>query len=362
MCGLIGASAPKGTKIPRKDITLLYLLSRERGEDSCGFTNISNHCWYTGKPDLFVNIDYYNKHVSNVRNTFLGHTRKKTRGKVTLKNAHPFDVGNIIGTHNGTIYNYKTVAKNLGVVLEDDDVDSLILYRAIDEVGIKKALPEFAGSLGLAYWDTRNESLNLYRFDKPLFYGMKDGILYYASLEKYLKSLGCEEIKEIQEHTLYQIKNGKVVDARNLKKDMSPKTKKEWDTYLKDLEKDKDKGDQQKEDEEKSKEKSEDVELDQSLIVDVKHPNMFDSPAYAKAIFDSKYQYLVLYYFSMASPNRVTLENEVGETNMFNLSDPQDRQAIKKMLPEKHGEIFAEHKELVDSMIERIELTKAYEQ
>ena len=358
MCGLLGASAPTNTKIPTKDMSLLYLLSRERGEDSCGFSNTKNHCWYTGAPDLFINSDYYVKHSANTDNIFLGHTRKKTRGKATLKNAHPFDVGDYIGTHNGTIYNYKEIAEELGLEIDDDDVDSLILYRAINKIGIKKALPYFAGSLGLAYWDSGKDTLNLYRFDKPLFYGMKDGVLYYASLEKYLNSLGCEDITEIQEHTVYTIKSGKITDARNIKKDLSPKTKKEWENHKKKTQKKEDKEENPKT--ENEKENTEDIE--KAPIVDLSNSNMFDAPTHAKAIYDSKYQYLVLYYFSGSSPNQVTLEDEVGQVGNYNLSDPQERQQLRLMLPTKYMEIFREHKELVDSMIERIELTKMYEQ
>lgn len=55
--------------------------------------------------------------IDNRTTILLGHTRRRTRGdeRIDRKN-HPIRAGDVIGTHNGTIYGYSVLKKQLARV------------------------------------------------------------------------------------------------------------------------------------------------------------------------------------------------------------------------------------------------------
>lgn len=57
------------------------------------------------------------------------HTRKATVGDKTVENAHPFEAGNIIGSHNGSIRNFHELNHKLNLGLK---VDSNIIFTFIN--------------------------------------------------------------------------------------------------------------------------------------------------------------------------------------------------------------------------------------
>ena len=63
-------------------------------------------------------------------NTVMCHTRKATSGAKTKKNAHPFEIGDIIGAHNGIISNHDELNKKYS---RDFDVDSMHLFAHLNE-------------------------------------------------------------------------------------------------------------------------------------------------------------------------------------------------------------------------------------
>ena len=63
-------------------------------------------------------------------NQVLAHTRKATTGNVTQLNAHPFDMGKIIGAHNGIISNHDSLQKKYKRSFE---VDSQHLLAHIND-------------------------------------------------------------------------------------------------------------------------------------------------------------------------------------------------------------------------------------
>ena len=63
-------------------------------------------------------------------NQVLGHTRKATTGAVTEGNAHPFDMGRIIGSHNGMVSNHHSLQTKYNRTFE---VDSQHLLAHIND-------------------------------------------------------------------------------------------------------------------------------------------------------------------------------------------------------------------------------------
>lgn len=152
MCGLAGIA---GSGIILPDIFVLrelsYLIGL-RGEDSSGifqgrivgnrdpkqsdytvvkntvdisfFMNF-NQKFEGGDKDLFSGIN---------NNVFAVHTRAATKGAITTANAHPFDVGNYIAMHNGTLKDTKYADK--------DKTDSEMMFRDMNERGVQTVLEE----------------------------------------------------------------------------------------------------------------------------------------------------------------------------------------------------------------------------
>ncbi|MDE2425659.1 MAG: hypothetical protein KGO96_07115 [Elusimicrobia bacterium] len=74
------------------------------------------------------------------------HSRYATRGKINLKNSHPFEYGNIIGAHNGVISN----AAELDHIYGRKEVDSEHIFERISE---KEGLSKFRGYGVIEFYD-----------------------------------------------------------------------------------------------------------------------------------------------------------------------------------------------------------------
>lgn len=236
MCSIIGASVPKGASINPNDVRILYLMAETRGGHACGFTD--------GEYIVKKAFDAYSFVHKTMRNEawskfftkdgrfrdFIGHTRKATVGdKANDDNAHPFLKENLVGVHNGSIYNHADIK----MLVDDSEsvVDSEIMYDAIDKYGLLKVLPLLNGVLALNYFDRKNDSIKVYRQDRPLSYGYKyveqpDGtkakIMFWASLPEYLEAIDVDKIKPFKQNVLYTIKNGKIAQGRQVKYKLRP--------------------------------------------------------------------------------------------------------------------------------------------
>lgn len=196
MCGLAGIA---GNFLTNSDIEAfedLLLVTSLRGIHSTG-VGIVRKEWAKKQEDDdyvcktwrldsnawdFLSCDNYRKDIrSNAgsNKAFFGHCRHATKGEISLKNAHPFIVKNIIGMHNGTIegtFDYR----------DEYDTDSEALFRNIAEKGLKEALEHIEASAthtayAIVYFDTDNNTLNFIRNDqRPLV------CAYTTSMEKIL--------------------------------------------------------------------------------------------------------------------------------------------------------------------------------
>jgi len=132
MCGIFGWSLPDGVLTPEQRAVLAFALALkndDRGGDSWGAYVLNGS----------VNIARgLGKSIGNTRwpelakdaKVLMAHTRKATSGKIIIENAHPFEIGNVVGAHNGWITNEDDLNKRYS---RNFDVDSMHIFAHIQK-------------------------------------------------------------------------------------------------------------------------------------------------------------------------------------------------------------------------------------
>lgn len=136
--------------------------------------------------------------------SIIGHTRYYTKGKPDNNhNNHPFDIGEVVGVHNGTIDNddylfkqYKKHFKRIG------EVDSEIIYQLINHYnkheitldGLKKALVStyLRGYFALAFMHKNQPNLvHIVKQERPLVLGFwkEAGVIIFNSQEDLIRNV-----------------------------------------------------------------------------------------------------------------------------------------------------------------------------
>jgi predicted glutamine amidotransferase len=110
----------------------------------------------------FIQLNRVNNVLDNLHETgyFIGHNRAATRGAHTTQNAHPFEHGNIIGVHNGTLINQHAVSTTTHTV------DSDALFKGISEAGTVITMPKVNGAFNLLWHDNTNNTVHVLRNDE----------------------------------------------------------------------------------------------------------------------------------------------------------------------------------------------------
>ncbi len=107
------------------------------------------------------------------------------------------DTGDVL-VYNGEIYGYLDHARQLreeGIELADNS-DTEVLFKSIQRYGVLGTLERLDGMFAFAFKDGATGTISLARDgfgEKPLFYGVKDGALVFAS-----------ELKALLKHPIYQ--------------------------------------------------------------------------------------------------------------------------------------------------------------
>ena len=208
MCGIFGyakrQNAQNDNQIERLKDVLTYLADESviRGTDSTGISMIDSNSRRTFKataPSSEVVADKsWKKNILNRVNRdstiAIGHVRLATHGVVNSRNAHPFEIGDVIGAHNGIIYNYNKLADKYNKSIE---VDSEIIFESLNDRSMNSALEELEGDYAISWVKDSNKIVHLAReSSRPLSvaYWKKAKILMWAStddiLDKALKRAG----------------------------------------------------------------------------------------------------------------------------------------------------------------------------
>ena len=177
MCGLFGYTTKRGVKLTPKQkaqrqgiLTSLAISMQERGTHSTGVAGMFEKTYTVGivkqaeRASEFVQIPEWDKLLKKDPRVVIGHTRYATVGEINNDNAHPFQEGNIIGAHNGSVWNWQEVNSQA-------DVDSQAIFHALNEHDndYKKALAELRGKFAITWLDLKNlDKLHLVVDGNPL--------------------------------------------------------------------------------------------------------------------------------------------------------------------------------------------------
>lgn len=212
MCGLVGFS---GTQFNEERIKELLLANMSRGVDATGIYNNN-----TITKESIIAIDFLAKHDLVPESKFLGHCRAASYGnKTDVNNAHPFQYGDCILIHNGTLKQLFDIAKLVGWTHADFTVDSQILAKAVSINKHIEVFKELDGAVA-TIWTNQNNPNTIYCYrnaERPLYRGFIVGEgCYLSSIENSLKLIKCESIKEIKTNCIYTIQNGAIVSTNNI--------------------------------------------------------------------------------------------------------------------------------------------------
>lgn len=185
--------------------------TEDRGHHATGLTiqqrDGVDYGFYKSDLSASVMVTYDEKYEEVTRgigpgtSSIIAHTRYYTKGKPeNMLNNHPFDVGNIVGVHNGTVANddylftkYKDSFARAG------EVDSEIIYQlihhynkdSVTEAGLRKALEDtyLRGMFALAFMHKDQMNLvHIVKQERPMdfVFWEEAGVLLFNSDKKYI--------------------------------------------------------------------------------------------------------------------------------------------------------------------------------
>ena len=233
MCGIYGiAKSPTPYTQSQYDTTRKVLrevatLSETRGAHSSGIAQVGADTRLHKSllpSSKFIDTKEYSRAVkslkSNDNNILLGHTRFATEGAIIKSNAHPFKVGDVIGAHNGCVYN---IAEMQATLDKQCPVDSQLIFKAInDNDNISNAFKDFDSDFALSFVKKNPNILYLCReSNRPLYVAYVKSLktLFYASDDDFLQAafdkynVAETEIVSLNKNVLYAYDVTKFTDV-----------------------------------------------------------------------------------------------------------------------------------------------------
>lgn len=187
ICGIVGVINHRKNGFIDQDNQIfkrLLYLDVERGPDSTGLFTVTNkgEC-HVAKEIGTAEQMLTTKEAKDIlghayRNGafIVGHNRKATRGSITDTNAHPFNSGDIVLVHNGSLYGHKHLA--------DTDVDSEAIAIELNKNSgdVLETFNKVDGAYTCVWYNNGDKTLNFFRNkDRPMWFYYADSITVFAS-------------------------------------------------------------------------------------------------------------------------------------------------------------------------------------
>lgn len=210
MCGLFGFDLQGITDVQRAIIvTVLAHGNDDRGDQSWGFYDPDSR---TVTRDIGSITKAPLAEFASARRGF-GHTRWATAGRISVENAHPFDIGGVVGAHNGVVYNHRELNQRHGRAHEVDSMH-LVSHVAerlpLDDIESYGVLvftrdTDPTDSIFVGRWS--NGELALYRTPHGVVFSSEADIAINA-----MRAAGIREYKrvELDSRALYRVLDGHV--------------------------------------------------------------------------------------------------------------------------------------------------------
>lgn len=240
MCGIAGCSIPTNAKRNASKVARSLLLGiEERGKDATGaawYSPSETGSVYFQKDAVPASSFVHSLQLPASARTMVLHTRLATQGSPAVPaNNHPFVTGNVVGVHNGCLFNDDTLTKTYALTRQAE-TDSEAAFALLNEmVGgdtyTKRAkarvqmLEEIQGSAALAWLDMRDPGqLHIARINSsPVVHcTTDDGAFYFASTTTALIGMlrrfygtgsKLPEFHYLVEGDYIVVEEGKVIDT-----------------------------------------------------------------------------------------------------------------------------------------------------
>ena len=238
MCGLYGYFSTVGGDLPPKRlksaIKALAIANQSRGTDSTGLAVIDRKqglamAHKTAEAQVFLKHakieQFLDEHIGKTTRAVIGHTRFATVGDVTLTNAMPFNVGHIVGAHNGTISNFRGLLQMHNFVAQTECDSEVIFHLMNNGLKLKKRvnwIKKLTGSYAVTFYDDRRpDRIYFARNTNPIKLGYSDiyKCYFWSSEEAGLDALDKKcylklKRKEIPTYTMsYLTEHGSFVSV-----------------------------------------------------------------------------------------------------------------------------------------------------
>ena len=248
MCGIWCVINQEVAPFDYQSFCTLGAANDRRGGDSCGVFIDGKVEYGIDKKARFEDFFWDSELLNNTATArfALGHDRKASVGMpVNLKNAHPIIITEpiqnddnskpeeeikFVMVHNGTIYNYKTLAKKYIPDVDITDMtDSQVLARLIYYSGFD-FLAEYNGGTAFIAIDYRTEdptvliwkgaskeysSSGKIEDERPLFCNITNGRLVMSSIPSYL-AIVDDNCYTVPENVVITYQNGKLIKLKEI--------------------------------------------------------------------------------------------------------------------------------------------------
>jgi asparagine synthase (glutamine-hydrolysing) len=195
MCGIAGIVSNHHRDLGPLLEEMLAVM-KHRGPDGAGFV-IGEH--YERQPKL-EEIDFRNKKGT----VALGHVRLAITGDDTGLQPFQSDDGRLSLLHNGEIYNYRSLASEVGgLELATTGSDSEVLMRLFEKeydgdlaAAATRVFPKLDGVYAIAVTDRKNTVIARDKIGvRQLYYCERRGIVAFASETKSLRALAGKDVE-----------------------------------------------------------------------------------------------------------------------------------------------------------------------